>query len=386
MGELSVLPSAIVRSAMPSGISRLNMEDDEENEPERNMTTMRYCSLCVVGLVIIAVFAYAFFLAFIKNRGNRQPWVAPKEDPPLLCSLDGQRVYRYPVEMCSYIIFLSAVIDLFKGNVNPLAGTEEQYDAFTKASRSGDLKKLLSFRYDDVSSMTADDISTSFVKVRSKVFHGIDVRYTQSNPTWLKLLTDLRVLADRNGYLIHVVFDDPTSEQISQVHMASLRVYKPLTQGPYKASPIQSKKAIEEAVKKYSKEITSGGSNKLAMSAWHCIGLSLAAVDFQSSSDLGDDAVGVKRLSYCEFDRNNSQKVTGDPSYFTRTSTNDDLIVFEKDKEFSEKLKEVAKLSKSCVLLDDVFYDYHKCECDKPNFKLLRAARRVLWGGSTKLS
>ncbi|XP_075741855.1 uncharacterized protein LOC142793110 [Rhipicephalus microplus] len=114
---------------------------------------------------------------------------AAKEDPPLMCSLDGQHVYQYPVKMCSYIIFLSAVIDPFKGDVNPLAGTEEQYDAFTKASKSGALKKLLSFRYDDVNSMTADDISTSFVKVRSDVFHGVDIRYTQSNPTWLKLLT-----------------------------------------------------------------------------------------------------------------------------------------------------------------------------------------------------
>lgn len=113
--------------------------------------------------------------------------------------------------------------------------------------------------------------------------------------------------------------------------------------------------------------------------------MSLAAVAFQSSSDLDDDAVGVKRLSYCEFDRNSSERVTWDPSYFTRTYQND-LVVFEKDKEFSEKLKEVTKLSKSCVLLDDVFYDYHKCQCDKPNFKLLRAARRVLWGGSTRLS
>ncbi|KAL3250830.1 hypothetical protein MRX96_055362 [Rhipicephalus microplus] len=370
MGELSVMPSTMVRTSMPSGLSRLNMDNDDADKREHNLTAMQYCSLCVVTLIIIAVFAYAFFLAFIKNR-------AAKEDPPLMCSLDGQHVYQYPVDMCSYIIFLSAVIDPFKGDVNPLKGTEEQYDAFTKASKRGALKKLLSFRYDDVNSMTADDISTSFVKVRSDVFHGVDIRYTQSNPTWLKLITDLRVLADKNGYLIHVVFDEPTSDQISQAHMASLRVYKPLSQGPYQASPIQSKRDIEEAVSKYSKAITSVGSNKLAMSAWHCIDLSLAAVAFQSSSDLGDDAVG--------FDRNDSKKVTGDPSYFTRMYTND-LVVFERDKEFSEKLREVTKLAKSCVLLDDVFYDYHKCECDKPNFKLLRAARRVLWGGSAKLS
>ncbi|KAH7968435.1 hypothetical protein HPB52_008414 [Rhipicephalus sanguineus] len=321
MGEPSVVPSAMVRSAMPSGISRLYMDDDDV-EPARNMTTMQYCTLCVVAMIIIGVFAYAFFLAFVKNR-------ASKEEPPLMCSLDGHHVYRYPVEMCSYIIFLSAVIDLFKGSVDPLAGTEQQYDAFMKASKSGDLKKLLSFRYDDVNSMTADDISTGFVKVRSNVFHGVDFRFTQSNPTWLKLLT-------------------------------------------------------VEAVSKYSRELVTGGK-KLASSAWHCIGLSLAAVAFQSSSDLDDDAVGVKRLSYCEFDRNSSERVTWDPSYFTRTYQND-LVVFEKDKEFSEKLKEVTKLSKSCVLLDDVFYDYHKCQCDKPNFKLLRAARRVLWGGSTRLS
>lgn len=311
------------------------------------------------------------------------PWVAKKEEPPLLCSLDGHFTFPYPVQMCSYIIFLSAMIEIDSGNVAPLAGTEVQFTAFKAAVKSGDLKKLLSFRYDDVSSMAADVIDAGFVKVRSKVFHGIDIRITQGDPTWLKLLTDLRLLADQNGYLIHVVFDSPIGEEISQVHMASLRVYKPLSQGPYRASPIQTVTQIEQAVDKYSKEILSSGAGQRASRAWHCVGLSLAAVAFQSTKDLDDEAVGIKRLTYCQFDRNNSKKVPWDQSYYS-TAYKNDLVVFDQDANFTEKLKAVTKLSKSCVLLDHLFYDYHECECDKPNFKLLRATRRVLWSKSAR--
>ncbi|XP_054930053.1 uncharacterized protein [Dermacentor andersoni] len=308
---------------------------------------------------------------------------AKKEEPPLLCSLDGHYSFPYPVQMCSYIIFLSATIDVDSGKVRPLAGTEAQYLAFKDANKTGELKKLLSFRYDDVSSRAADEINAGFVKVRSKVFHGIDIRITEFDPTWLKLLTDLRLLADQNGYLIHVVFDVPVGMEISQVHMATLRVYKPLSQGPYRASPIQTLTQIEQAVDKYSKEVLLSGAGQLASSAWHCVGLSLAAVAFQSTGDLEDEAVGIKRLSYCDFNRNNSKKIPFDVSYYT-TSYKNDLVVFEQDKEFTEKLKAITKLSKSCVLLDHVYYDYHHCECDQPNFKLLRATRRVLWGSSAR--
>ncbi|KAH7954612.1 hypothetical protein HPB49_020127 [Dermacentor silvarum] len=230
--------------------------------------------------------------------------------------------------MCSYIIFLSAMIEIDSGNVAPLAGTEVQFTAFKAAVKSGDLKKLLSFRYDDVSSMAADVIDAGFVKVRSKVFHGIDIRITQGDPTWLKLLT-------------------------------------------------------EQAVDKYSKEILSSGAGQRASRAWHCVGLSLAAVAFQSTKDLDDEAVGIKRLTYCQFDRNNSKKVPWDQSYYS-TAYKNDLVVFDQDTNFTEKLKAVTKLSKSCVLLDHLFYDYHECECDKPNFKLLRATRRVLWSKSAR--
>ncbi|XP_065289356.2 uncharacterized protein [Dermacentor albipictus] len=378
MAELSVLPSTMVRSSIPSTLSRMNFSPQVQNT-----MPAQYCSLCVVGTLILAVSGYAFYLAFLKNRGNKLPWVANKEEPPLLCSLDGRYTFPYPVQMCSYIIFLSAMIDVDNGKVEPLAGTEAQYLAFKDANKTGELKKLLSFRYDDVSSRTADAINTGFVNVRSTVFHGIDIRVTHSDPTWLKLLTDLRLLADQNGYLIHVVFDVPVGVEISQVHMATLRVYKPLSQGPYKASPIQTLTQIEQAVDKYSKEVLLSGAGQLALSAWHCVGLSLAAVSFQSTRDLEDDAVGIKRLSYCDFNRNKSKKIPFDASYYT-TSYQNDLVVFEQDKEFTEKVKAITKLSKSCVLLDHVYYDYHHCQCDQPNFKLLRATRRVLWGKSAR--
>ncbi|XP_077486512.1 uncharacterized protein LOC144097749 [Amblyomma americanum] len=393
MGELSVLPSVMMRSMMRSGLSRII---DDSGGPEGN--PMHFCTLCTVCVLILAVFSYGVYYAFIKDKGpshidvekttttisyetcNNLTWTPTTEEPPLLCSFDGSKQYDYPVHMCSYIIFLSATVDKAKLTAAPVAGTNQRFEQFKAMTKNGGVKKLLSFRYDDISSLTSNELDRAFASARDSVFHGIDVRYTQGEEHWLKVLSEIRQLADKNGYLIHVVFDKPNKVELSLVHIASLRVYTSLSQGPYTASAIQPKTKIEKTVEEYTAALGGSGS-QIAMSAWHCIAFSLAAVSFKASEYFGDLAVGIAKLEYCEFKRENAEKADNDESYFVKSSTSS-IVVFEKEKEFGEKVKMVTKLTKPCVLLDDVYYDYHDCRCDNKNFKLLRATRRVLWGST----
>ncbi|XP_077500871.1 uncharacterized protein LOC144111444 isoform X1 [Amblyomma americanum] len=159
-------------------------------------------------------------------------------------------------------------------------------------------------------------------------------------------------------------------------HLASLRVYTVQAQAPFKAELVQPTIAIQTRVGEYAAAVAGAG---LSPSGNHCITFSLAAVKYSGSNDIGDAANAVEKVMYCsdEYKRKSATKAATDLSHFVRNT--DALFVFDTPEGFEEKVKKISVLPGACVLLDDVYYDNHKCECVDKNLKMLRTARVVLW-------
>lgn len=267
--------------------------------------------------------------------------VAVNEDPPLICSLDGhEKVLKYPELLCSHIVFLSAVV-VSASQVKPAEGLDAGLRRFKDLRRIyGRVKKLLSFNVAEISAFSMNDIHTAYLSIASDWLDGIDIRYMSGNEPSLHLFKDLRKLADGKGYIIHGIFDSVKMDVMKDFHIATLRVYKELTPpGPFKAVSPQQTEDVENGVSAYESAVTGAHLNAYGN---HCIAFTLAAVQYNGARALGDNAVDFAKVPYCS-------------------------------------VLKIGRLPNACLVIDDVYYDRHRCSCDDTNFKLLKTARKVLW-------
>ncbi|KAK8786255.1 hypothetical protein V5799_007380 [Amblyomma americanum] len=145
--------------------------------------------------------------------------------------------------------------------------------------------------------MTMADIDTTFASIRENWLDGIDIRYIQGSKPSIDMFKKLRELAQQKNYLIHGVFDLVNITVMRDFHIASLRVYKPLSQGPFQAGPVQPLQSIETSVQEYS---TAVAGAQLASAGNHCIAFSLAAVRFDGAKSPGDNGQAVEKVEYCK--------------------------------------------------------------------------------------
>ncbi|KAH7970220.1 hypothetical protein HPB49_001190 [Dermacentor silvarum] len=301
---------------------------------------------------------------------------ANKEYPPLLCSVNGKVELQYLKLLCTHFIFLSATVDTIKLVAQPIAGSEEAFAEFKKMKREfGNITKLVSFPVHEIGAIDMADIDKAFASIRGGLLDGIDIRYIQGTERSIHKLKELRSLADQKKYLIHGVFEKVNINVMRHFHLASLRAYAALSQGPYKAAPVQPSMNVQTTVTAYAAAVIDA---KLESYGNHCIAFTLAPVGFLGARQLDDHAYGVKKYEYCtDYNQADAKRDAVDLSYHVRTNTA--LVVFDKAEDFANKVEKIGALPNACVLLDDVNYDNHNCSCDNKNFKLLRAARRVLW-------
>ncbi|XP_072141303.1 uncharacterized protein [Dermacentor andersoni] len=103
----------------------------------------------------------------------------------------------------------------------------------------GNITKLVSFPVHEIDAIDMADIDKAFASIRGGLLDGIDIRYIQGTERSIHKLKELRNLADQKKYLIHGVFEKVNINVMRHFHLASLRVYTTLSQGAYKAAPVQ---------------------------------------------------------------------------------------------------------------------------------------------------
>nr|XP_050024043.2 uncharacterized protein LOC126518244 [Dermacentor andersoni] len=239
----------------------------------------------------------------------------------------------------------------------------------------GNITKLVSFPVHEIDAIDMADIDKAFASIRGGLLDGIDIRYIQGTERSIHKLKELRNLADQKKYLIHGVFEKVNINVMRHFHLASLRVYTTLSQGPYKAAPVQPSVNVETAVTAYAAAVIGA---KLESFGNHCVAFTLSPVGFLGARQLEDHAYGVKKYEYCmDYNQADARRDGVDLSH--SVSDNAALVVFDKAEDFANKVEKIGALPNACVLLDNVYYDSHNCSCDDKNFKLIRAARRVLW-------
>lgn len=384
-----MMRSSMMRSGMRSGISRIAIQ-----QPRSTGTVcMQYIVVLLVIFMTMFIVGIGVYFAFFKKEDkknddddeeiispqkcNEVKFIPNKEEPPVICSLDGRYWLRYVEQLCSHLVFLSASVDVANKKASPASGTEQVFKRFKGLRRDGGtIKKLVSFPLGDINQMAMADVDASFSSIRDGWLDGIDIRYIRGNEPELHLFQELRVLADSKHYIIHGVFDSVKIDPMKHFHLASLRVYAIQTHAPFKAELVQPAATIENRVGEYAAAVASAN---LSSSSNHCIAFSLATIKYRGAKNIGDPAGDVDEAMYCsdEYKRKSATKVGTDLSYFVRSKGA--LFVFDTPKTFEEKVKKIGGLPNACLLLDGVYYDSHQCECVDKNFKLLRTARTVLW-------
>ncbi|KAL1478507.1 hypothetical protein MTO96_016198 [Rhipicephalus appendiculatus] len=379
MSEMPMIRSQMTESSMASGISSIGIQ-----QPLFSANIAKqYCALLLIVFVTMVVIGIGVYMSFLRKKPtedvevritpqqcNEVTFKPNKEYPPLLCSVNGKLGFQYLKLLCTHFIFLSATVDTTKLRAQPIAGSEEAFAEFKAMKREfGNITKLVSFPVHEI-----DAIDMAGHRQGFRVDPG-RLPGWHRHPLHPWHGEELRSLADKKKYLIHGVFEKVNINVMRHFHLASLRVYTALSQGPYKAAPIQPTVNVAKAVAAYAAAVKSA---KLESYGNHCIAFSLAPVGFLGARQLDDRAYGVKKYEYCmDYNQASAKRDRTDLSYNVRS--NAALVVFDRSEDFAMKVRKVAALPNACVLLDDVYYDNHNCSCADKNFKLLRAARRVLW-------
>ncbi|XP_070382336.1 uncharacterized protein [Dermacentor albipictus] len=331
LSEAPMIRSGMTRSSMGSVISRIGVQQP----PSAGNIVPKYCVLLLIVFSTMVVVGIGVHMAFLKKN--------PME----------QLEERITPQKC-----------------------EEAFAEFKKMKREfGNITKLVSFPVHEIDAIDMADIDKAFASIRGGLLDGIDIRYIHATERSIHKLKELRNLADQKKYLIHGVFEKVNINVMRHFHLASIRVYTTGSQGPYKAAPVQPSENVETAVAAYAAAVIDA---KLESFGNHCVAFTLAPVRFPGAHQLEDHAYGVKKYEYCtDYNQADARRDSVDLSH----SVNDNaaLVVFDKAEDFANKVEKIGALPNACVLLDNVYYDSHNCSCDDKNFKLIRAARRVLW-------
>ncbi|XP_077498554.1 uncharacterized protein LOC144109614 [Amblyomma americanum] len=202
MAELSMMRSSMMRSGMRSGISRIAIQQPRS----AGTVCMQYIVVLLVIFMTMFIVGIGVYFAFIKKdkapveeeeevissqKCNEVTFLPNKEEPPLICSLDGRYWVRSVEQLCSHLVFLSASVDMAKKKATPASGTDQVFKRFRGLSRqAGTIKKLVSFPLAEINQMVMADVDASFSSIRDGWLDGIDIRYIRGDEQSLDLFQE----------------------------------------------------------------------------------------------------------------------------------------------------------------------------------------------------